>query len=177
MNRTLTAAVALAAGLGMAGLAQAQQNNENYEHGGKPTASQQAPSAFTSPGTTSPTPNASGAATTPQTMPSSPQANSQGTMPGMQDDQMTQQHQASMRGGSEHTTVAQAQQELKSKGLYNGAIDGIMGPQTKTALSQFQQQNGLRQTAQLDRETRDRLTQGGAGGNTMSQPNPAPANS
>ena len=174
MTRTLTAAVALAAGLGLAGMAQAQQNASNYEHGGKPTAGQQAaPSAYTSPSTTSPTPNASTGAT-PQTMPASPQANgTTGNMQGsMQTGEMGMTHR-NMRGG-ERTTVAQAQKELKSQGFYNGPIDGIIGPETKTALSQFQQKNGLKQSAQLDRQTRERLEQGG---NNSGQQNPAPVNS
>jgi hypothetical protein len=51
MKRTLTTAVALAAGLAMTGLAQAQMNPpSNYETPGKPTAGQQgAPSQSTSP--------------------------------------------------------------------------------------------------------------------------------
>src|SRR5579862_8674352 len=35
-------------------------------------------------------------------------------------------------------TVMQAQQALKNKGLYDGQIDGKLGPQTKTAISKFQ---------------------------------------
>jgi peptidoglycan hydrolase-like protein with peptidoglycan-binding domain len=62
--------------------------------------------------------------------------------------------------------VMQAQTELKQMGLYNGQVDGKMGKQTKQALSKFQKQNGLRQTAQLDRQTKDRLMHGGTGGAT-----------
>jgi N-acetylmuramoyl-L-alanine amidase len=57
----------------------------------------------------------------------------------------------------------QAQTELKQMGLYNGQVDGKMGKQTKQAISKFQKQNGLRQTAQLDRQTKDRLMQHGGG--------------
>jgi peptidoglycan hydrolase-like protein with peptidoglycan-binding domain len=53
--------------------------------------------------------------------------------------------------------VKEAQQQLKSEGLYNGAIDGRVGPQTRTAVRQFQQQNGLKTTAMLDHETLQRL--------------------
>jgi peptidoglycan hydrolase-like protein with peptidoglycan-binding domain len=49
--------------------------------------------------------------------------------------------------------VKQAQQKLKAEGLYNGQIDGIDGPETKQALQQFQQKNGLQQTGTLDQET------------------------
>jgi hypothetical protein len=176
MNRTLTAAVALAAGLGLAGLAQAQQNGNNYEQSGKPTAGQQsAPSAFTSPGTNSPQ------TTIPPAPP--PQASTQGTqqpapkqpsmqgMNNMPSDEGRLQHSSMrehmIRGGRGHTTVAEAQRELKSQGLYNGPIDGKEGRQMKSALSQFQEQNGLKKTAQLDRETRDKLNQSG---NSQQQP-------
>jgi peptidoglycan hydrolase-like protein with peptidoglycan-binding domain len=59
--------------------------------------------------------------------------------------------------------VLQAQQELKSQGLYRGAIDGVVGPETQTAVSQFQKQQGLPQTAQLDQQTLDRLNGSNAG--------------
>jgi len=49
--------------------------------------------------------------------------------------------------------LKQLQQELKSAGLYKGAVDGLMGRQTKQAISQFQQQNGLNPTGTLDQQT------------------------
>jgi peptidoglycan hydrolase-like protein with peptidoglycan-binding domain len=172
MNRTLTAAIALAAGLGMAGMAQAQQNSDNYEHGGKPTSGQQgAPSGFTSPGTSSTQPMPAPSQAAP--MQSGPQAS---TMPstGSEAQPSTMRHasmhERMMRGGREHNTVADAQRELQSQGLYKGPIDGVMGRETKTALSQFQQQNGLKQSAQLDRQTRDKLSQAGTGTSSTSQP-------
>jgi peptidoglycan hydrolase-like protein with peptidoglycan-binding domain len=57
-------------------------------------------------------------------------------------------------------TVRQAQQKLADEGLYRGPVDGLMGPQTKAALSAYQQKNGLQQTARLDQATRDRLALG-----------------
>jgi peptidoglycan hydrolase-like protein with peptidoglycan-binding domain len=174
MNRTLTAAVALAAGLGLAGVAHAQSSN--YESGGKPSAGQQmSPSPYTSPSTTAVAPSGPAAAPSPQQpnapMPATPQANNmQGTRQGSMQRAEMQRGERGIRGGREHTTVAQVQQELKSQGLYNGAIDGVIGPQTKTALSQFQQQNGLRQTATLDRQTRDRLAQANTGNSNEQQP-------
>jgi peptidoglycan hydrolase-like protein with peptidoglycan-binding domain len=67
--------------------------------------------------------------------------------------------------------IRQAQQQLQSQGLYNGAIDGIIGPETKQALHQFQQQNGLNQTARLDQPTMDRLfgNTGAGQGSTLPQ--------
>jgi peptidoglycan hydrolase-like protein with peptidoglycan-binding domain len=58
--------------------------------------------------------------------------------------------------------VRQAQEQLKQQGLYNGRVDGKMGPETAQAISKFQQQNGLPQSSQLDQETMGKL--GGNGG-------------
>src|SRR5580700_9279097 len=44
----------------------------------------------------------------------------------------------------------QAQLELRNMGLYNGSLDGVLGPETKRALDQFQKDNGLDRTATLD---------------------------
>jgi peptidoglycan hydrolase-like protein with peptidoglycan-binding domain len=51
-----------------------------------------------------------------------------------------------------------AQVELRTRGLYNGSLDGILGPQTKQALDQFQAKNGLNRTSSLDATTWDALT-------------------
>jgi peptidoglycan hydrolase-like protein with peptidoglycan-binding domain len=47
----------------------------------------------------------------------------------------------------------QAQLELRNMGLYNGSLDGVVGPETKRALEQFQKNNGLDRTARLDQQT------------------------
>jgi peptidoglycan hydrolase-like protein with peptidoglycan-binding domain len=59
--------------------------------------------------------------------------------------------------------VREAQQRLQGMGLYNGAADGLMGSSTHRAIAQFQQRNGLPQTATLDEGTVSRLI----GGTTM----------
>lgn len=59
--------------------------------------------------------------------------------------------------------VRQAQEQLRAKGLYNGRIDGIMGPKTRHAIVAFQRRNGLQRTAKLDRRTEGRLMRGGVG--------------
>ncbi|HJU18978.1 MAG TPA: peptidoglycan-binding domain-containing protein [Stellaceae bacterium] len=51
------------------------------------------------------------------------------------------------------TQVKEAQQALKADGLYKGEIDGKIGPETKQAIEQFQQQNGLQQTGVMDEQT------------------------
>ena len=50
-----------------------------------------------------------------------------------------------------------AQVELHMIGLYNGSLDGVVGPETKRALLGFQKSNGLERTATLDQQTADVL--------------------
>ena len=54
-----------------------------------------------------------------------------------------------------------AQVELRYRGLYQGSLDGVVGPETKRALSQFQKMNGLGSTASLDTRTWEALTGSG----------------
>ena len=51
-----------------------------------------------------------------------------------------------------------AQLELRYRGLYKGSLDGVLGPKTRQALAQFQKNNGLDQTASLDAQTWETLT-------------------
>src|SRR5215831_6063854 len=53
--------------------------------------------------------------------------------------------------------VRWAQLELRNIGLYNGSLDGVIGPETKRALAGFQTSNGLQRTATLDQQTADAL--------------------
>jgi hypothetical protein len=50
-----------------------------------------------------------------------------------------------------------AQVELHTIGLYDGSLDGVAGRETKRALLEFQENNGLEQTATLDQQTADVL--------------------
>ena len=50
-----------------------------------------------------------------------------------------------------------AQVQLHYMRLYNGSLDGVMGPETKRALAAFQKSNGLGSTATLDQQTADAL--------------------
>jgi peptidoglycan hydrolase-like protein with peptidoglycan-binding domain len=50
------------------------------------------------------------------------------------------------------------QVELRHRGLYNGSLDGILGPATKQALGRFQVDSGLGRTAALDAQTWKALT-------------------
>jgi peptidoglycan hydrolase-like protein with peptidoglycan-binding domain len=50
-----------------------------------------------------------------------------------------------------------AQVELHTIGLYYGSLDGLAGPETRRALLEFQEDNGLDRTATLDQQTADAL--------------------
>ena len=63
-----------------------------------------------------------------------------------------------------------AQVELHTIGLYNGSLDGIIGPETKRALLEFQKSNGLGRTATLDQHTADALIEGPGVGQGSSMP-------
>ena len=54
-----------------------------------------------------------------------------------------------------------AQVELRYRGLYQGSLDGVVGPETKRALSQFQKINGLGPSESLDAQTWEALTGSG----------------
>ncbi len=69
---------------------------------------------------------------------------------------------ASTSAATTQAKVSQAQSALKQKGLYSGPVDGRLGPKTRHAISQFQRESGLKQTAQLDARTMTELA--GSGG-------------
>jgi peptidoglycan hydrolase-like protein with peptidoglycan-binding domain len=73
--------------------------------------------------------------------------------------------QAAAQQNAPRAEVQQAQEKLKAEGMYKGQVDGIDGPETKQALEQFQQKNGLKQTGQLDQQTLAKL---GVSGGSMS---------
>jgi len=73
--------------------------------------------------------------------------------------------------------VEAAQRELQREGLYRGKIDGIAGPDTRQAITAFQQREGLRQTARLDHETMDRSNTAGGEATGSSEPPPPPSDS
>lgn len=59
--------------------------------------------------------------------------------------------------GTNRMQIEQVQRELQSRGLYSGAIDGRAGPQTMAAVQQFQAQQGLPASGNLDEATRRAL--------------------
>jgi peptidoglycan hydrolase-like protein with peptidoglycan-binding domain len=62
--------------------------------------------------------------------------------------------------------VKKAQQTLADKGYNPGAVDGVMGPQTREAIGKYQQAEGLPVTHHIDSATADKLgvAQESAGG-------------
>jgi peptidoglycan hydrolase-like protein with peptidoglycan-binding domain len=92
---------------------------------------------------------------------------------------------STMQQGSETQTapvnlsnneIKQVQEQLKTAGIYKGKADGKMGPETKQAIQQFQQQQGLQATGELDQQTMAALqsNQGSAGPSAL--PNGSPSN-
>ena len=49
--------------------------------------------------------------------------------------------------------VRAVQTKLKEDGLYDGPIDGVAGPQTRTAVSSYQTQKGMESTGRVDSAT------------------------
>ena len=74
---------------------------------------------------------------------------------GSQQSDAQSQSQTANQGQTELSSseVKSIQQELKSKGLHAGPVDGIIGPETKAALEQFQKQNGIKATGEADEKT------------------------
>ncbi len=68
-----------------------------------------------------------------------------------------QQEQPGMEGQLSLEQKKQLQRELQEQGFYQGNIDGIVGPQTRAAVRQFQQQAELAGNGQLTQETVDEL--------------------
>lgn len=56
-------------------------------------------------------------------------------------------------------SVQQIQQALKNANLYDGKIDGSLGPKTKNAIMQFQEQNGLNADGKVGPKTWVKLSQ------------------
>ena len=55
------------------------------------------------------------------------------------------------------TRIRQAQRQLQEAGFAPGSLDGVLGPQTRMALQQYQAKRGLPKTGELDGATRKAL--------------------
>ena len=53
--------------------------------------------------------------------------------------------------------VKKAQETLRDKGYYSGHIDGVIGPQTRAGIRQYQKSENLPITGKLDSETAGKL--------------------
>jgi peptidoglycan hydrolase-like protein with peptidoglycan-binding domain len=49
--------------------------------------------------------------------------------------------------------IQQVQQALDQKGFKSGQADGVLGPETKNAIKEFQQKQGWNATGELDNQT------------------------
>ncbi|MBF0522948.1 MAG: peptidoglycan-binding protein [Candidatus Omnitrophica bacterium] len=58
-----------------------------------------------------------------------------------------------MASTSQAPTKEQIQQALKNAGVYQGTVDGVLGPKTKKAIKAFQQQNGLNADGRVGKKT------------------------
>jgi hypothetical protein len=46
--------------------------------------------------------------------------------------------------------AADVQRELARRGYYQGSIDGVLGPMSRSAIVRYQQRNGMRSTGEVD---------------------------
>ena len=76
-----------------------------------------------------------------------------GAQSGQNDPSSSYQQSASDQQTQSPEVVKQVQQKLSEKGQDVGQPDGHMGPKTQAALKEFQQQNGLQATGQIDPQT------------------------
>jgi len=77
------------------------------------------------------------------------------------------------QGGSvslSQSEIREAQMKLNQKGFNVGEPDGVMGPKTRDGLAQFQRQEGLQESGDIDRQTADALGISNAPSTTGSAP-------
>ena len=53
--------------------------------------------------------------------------------------------------------IANVQATLQQQGYYQGEVDGLLGPQTRAAIADYQRANGLAETAAIDQPTLESL--------------------
>jgi len=68
-------------------------------------------------------------------------------------DQSTKKQTTAHKDTTSKEDIRNAQQALKDKGIYTGAVDGTMNTETKKALSDFQKKNNLEATGTLNHDT------------------------
>ena len=87
----------------------------------------------------------------------------------------TQTSNAQVPGALSTNMVQRIQTRLQQQGLYRGKVDGVWGPETRTAVRDFQQAHGLRPTGLIDSQTMADLQLGGPGQAQYSVNQNAPA--
>jgi peptidoglycan hydrolase-like protein with peptidoglycan-binding domain len=55
--------------------------------------------------------------------------------------------------GVSSSVIIEAQRNLQQQGIYSGAINGVLGPQTRDAIRKYQRLNNLTDNGQLDQQT------------------------
>ena len=91
-------------------------------------------------------------------------ANDQAQQQSSQSEDSQQQSASAQQSQSQNSDlVKQAQEKLNANGKDVGPSDGQLGPKTQAALKEFQQENGLQETGQLDQETIAALDLGESG--------------
>ena len=53
--------------------------------------------------------------------------------------------------------LSRAQDAMRALGIYNGAVDGLMGTETRNAIIKYQRDNGFAMTGNLDQQLLDHL--------------------
>lgn len=98
--------------------------------------------------------------------------------------QSNEQTSNAQRPGALSTGMVQhVQTRLQQQGLYHGNIDGVWGPETRTAVRDFQRAHGLNPSGLIDAQTLADLKLGGpgqaqySGNQSASGQNPAATNS
>ena len=91
------------------------------------------------------------------------QGQQSGAQSGQNEQSASYQQSASDQQTQGPDVVKQVQQKLSDKGQDVGQPDGQMGPKTQAALKEFQQQNGLQPTGQIDEQTLAALDIGQSG--------------
>ena len=92
--------------------------------------------------------------------PSSTQPHQSGSQPeqsGSTQPRATQAQQGAEEQNVSKDEIRQIQEALNQKGFKAGPADGVLGPETKNALKEFQQKQGFNATGELDNQTMSAL--------------------
>lgn len=71
--------------------------------------------------------------------------------------QQSYQPQTDYDSGDADSNVSEVQSALSREGYYSGAVDGSLGPGTRSALRRYQRDHGLAVTGRIDRAVIDAL--------------------